>query len=443
MWLIPPSMSSRCARESVASVSASSSLCQELKMCAWWRGKPLRALAWSRAWRRAGFTKLLSGWVILQPSMRNRGVDEFIASLAPIHANQIPWPENVSAQTMTVFLSIKSSASLMNAGLLISGERTFRGTPADSLRPLSRHWSDWATALRQEYSARQKPETPCGASGCSSWPSARTSDTNGAGQHGDGGLDLRTAATQWPSPMAGSPGTENYSAAGNSDFSRKAMALVDLWTTPQTHDISPRGTGNRNNPKAGNACLAWDAMQRKAPRSSDGEKGGPDQRGSKGDAMLPSQAVQASKNLTWPAPAARDHKGSSASSLIRQDGKSRADMLDHAAEQFFDPPSSPDPATVAGGRICLSAAPNSDLPSVRRKLNPFFVEALMRWPTGLSGFERVETGLIQSPPHGPSSASPKSCAPIDRFAQWQAVQSAWLAALIASMQDRRGQMGLW
>jgi hypothetical protein len=25
---------------------------------------------------------------------------------------------------------------------------------------------------------------------------------------------------------------------------------------------------------------------------------------------------------------------------------------------------------------------------VKRKLNPIFVEALMRWPTGLSGFER-------------------------------------------------------
>ena len=27
------------------------------------------------------------------------------------------------------------------------------------------------------------------------WPTPRTSDTNGAGAHGDGGLDLRTAAT--------------------------------------------------------------------------------------------------------------------------------------------------------------------------------------------------------------------------------------------------------
>src|SRR5690606_27047006 len=44
----------------------------------------------------------------------------------------------------------------------------------------------------------------------------------------------------------------------------------------------------------------------------------------------------------WAAPAARDHKGSSEGSVTRQDGKSRADMLDYQAEQFFRLPSSQD-----------------------------------------------------------------------------------------------------
>lgn len=42
-----------------------------------------------------------------------------------------------------------------------------------------------------------------------------------------------------------------------------------------------------------------------SPRASDGEKGGPNQRGSKGDQMLPSQVQN------WPTPSATDHKGSS------------------------------------------------------------------------------------------------------------------------------------
>ena len=40
--------------------------------------------------------------------------------------------------------------------------------------------------------------------------------------------------------------------------------------------------------------------------------------------------------------------------------------------------------------MCSTDGPSSNQPSQRRKLNPIFVEALMRWPTGLSGFERQE-----------------------------------------------------
>lgn len=103
---------------------------------------------------------------------------------------------------------------------------------------------------------------------------------------------------------------------------------------------------------------------------------------------LESQARQ------WATPAARDHKGSSEGSMFRQDGKSRADLLDCQAEQFFRPPSSLD-RPIAGGSMSSTDSPNTNQPSVKRKLNPIFVEALMRWPTGLSGFERQETALTQ------------------------------------------------
>jgi len=63
--------------------------------------------------------------------------------------------------------------------------------------------------------------------------------------------------------------------------------------------------------------------------------------------------------------------------------------LEHQVRSFL-PPSFPDPATLAGG-TCSTDGPNSNLHSARRKLNPIFVEALMRWPTGLSGFERQGT----------------------------------------------------
>lgn len=97
--------------------------------------------------------------------------------------------------------------------------------------------------------------------------------------------------------------------------------------------------------------------------------------------------------MDWPGPATRDHKGSSDQPMIiRQDGsqQSRLCNLDAMAERSFRPPSSPAPPTAAGPS-CSSASPNTNPPSPRRKLNPCFVEALMRWPSGLSGFARPET----------------------------------------------------
>lgn len=78
--------------------------------------------------------------------------------------------------------------------------------------------------------------------------------------------------------------------------------------------------------------------------------------------------------------------------MTRQDGKSRRmDMLDWAAESF-----SPFPAQVIpDGQTSSPEGRNSRPHFPRRKLNPLFVEALMRWPTGLSGFDTSGTGSIR------------------------------------------------
>lgn len=43
-----------------------------------------------------------------------------------------------------------------------------------------------------------------------------------------------SGSSGWPTPMAGSPATETYNAAGNTDSSRKTVALVTGWPTPRT-----------------------------------------------------------------------------------------------------------------------------------------------------------------------------------------------------------------
>ena len=190
------------------------------------------------------------------------------------------------------------------------------------------------------------------------WAAPRTSDTNGAGQHGDGGLDLRTQASIWESPSVAV--TEGSRLTRSGDRSNELLLTGQAMTTSQ---------------------------QWSAPKASDGEKGGPNQRGSKGDVPLPGQAVN------WPGPRVSVAKGNGKAERAKDGANCR--LEDTAAA--FHPPLSPAPA-IAGGAMSSTASPNSNQPSVRRKLNPIFVEALMRWPTGLSGFERPAMGLIQWQP---------------------------------------------
>lgn len=82
-------------------------------------------------------------------------------------------------------------------------------------------------------------------------PTPRTSDTNGAGAHGQGGLDLRTAVTLLPTPT----------------------------TQPDT------GNGHARN-------LGKEVRLLPTPRASGGPHGGPNSRGSKGDLALPAAVCQ-------------------------------------------------------------------------------------------------------------------------------------------------------
>lgn len=86
-------------------------------------------------------------------------------------------------------------------------------------------------------------------------PTPRTSDTNGAGERGTGGPDLRTAVARLDTSSACSP------------------------NSPTTPKLLP------------------------TPRATDGEKGGPNQRGSSGDLTLPSAAAK-----LLPTPTANDAK---------------------------------------------------------------------------------------------------------------------------------------
>jgi hypothetical protein len=151
-------------------------------------------------------------------------------------------------------------------------------------------------------------------------PSPRTSDTNGAGHHGDGGMDLRTAVAEIP--LLPTPAVNDMGAAytpetwdewtaemkakhnnGNGHGKSLNVEAQRLLPTPGA-GAGEKGRGTGTDPVARRergkqveladiAC--YELTDRGAllptPRATDGTKGGPNQRGSSGDLMLPS-AVQ-------------------------------------------------------------------------------------------------------------------------------------------------------
>lgn len=92
-------------------------------------------------------------------------------------------------------------------------------------------------------------------------------------------------------------------------------------------------------------------------------------------------------------------------------------MLANQARLFL-PPSSPAP-TIDAGETCSTIGHNSPPPSPKRRLNPFFAEALMRWPTGLSRFERSETAWTRWWAQQLGYVSALSLMPIEQNAQGQ------------------------
>jgi hypothetical protein len=93
---------------------------------------------------------------------------------------------------------------------------------------------------------------------------------------------------------------------------------------------------------SGTGCLSWPTA-----RATDGSKGGPNQRGSKGGLMLPSAVAR------YPSPSATDHKGSS------QAGQRRV--------QLFE---------------AIELTANSGTTTQRMTLNPAWVEWLQGFPVG-------------------------------------------------------------
>ena len=172
-----------------------------------------------------------------------------------------------------------------------------------------------------------------------------------------------------------------------------------------------------------------------SPKASDGQHGGPNMRGSKGELPLPSQAAkwdtpdcntstysngkmgpnireqaatwnansaptntpntladtaaQTAKGAdltTWPTPASRDYRTPNSKTLMERGGGTKGEQLPNYVEHHFSPqaqPTQPGPESSpdSHGLPQHSASKNSTTHRpLSRRLNPMFVENLMGWP---------------------------------------------------------------
>lgn len=224
------------------------------------------------------------------------------------------------------------------------------------------------------------------------WPTARVSDIQGgrpltedgrrvASTGAVYGLQLSDHAEMlWPTPMAGTPARNGNSAAGNSDFSRRADELAaGLWATPRSANIE-------ENPQTYAARALWDHP---------------------GGRQWPGMPLGTQVQL-WATPASRDHKGeNSVAHVGSAPGRAHMDQLpNQVAHGFLSP--LPARMTATDGPPCSTWRPisrrlfrsamSAASPAFtrrmsrkgawrRRRLNPAFVEWLMLWPEGhaLSG----------------------------------------------------------
>lgn len=336
MWLIlPPSTSSLSAPASEDSTSdLTLQQAERAASSAGLSGTPRPAKSWRRAWRTRPSLRSLSG-LTCEPSTADAGVDAWISSLRATRASRSVTLADALDRTILATFGRTSLASLARLNPASCSSRTSPDTSLSGSMLFAPISDASATELRRDCSRRQRLARRTGGSGCSSWASPRTSDTNGAGEHGEGGTDLRTQVAGWSTPKVSAWGWTNSREGVRPTLQGEA----EMWPTPMAAD-----DGHKVTPASSQAGLIGAADQ------------------------------------WWPTARSTDHKDSRASN----NGTFFDRTLLDAAIDFHSGPLAP--ATSTDGDKSLSVTPTS-----RPRLNPAFVEWLMGLPAGWTDFASAAT----------------------------------------------------
>lgn len=347
MWMHIPSTSSHSVQEEEGSISDLSWQCQALERSAWWRGKPSPSRTWSQRCSKVSWLRALCG-AMPEPLTANLGAASWMASLAASRASRTASPGESAAATMPATSGARHDASSCRPARGLSSSKTSpecsRRGMTKSLEPsgFGETYASWVSRLRADCSARRKLARAMSASASSSsaWPTATIKggdNTNSLAVkergHGNNlvGVAMAFEASAWPTPTANDwkgsgPTLERKDGQMRGD--RLDYATEQLWSMS---------------------------------RSSDGEKGEPNQAFGAGGTPLPAQATQ------WMTP--RSHEVGNYQ-YSKGDKTRPVDTLTGQAMAIY---------SRLARVIVKTGKPHS---KERRSLNPLFVEWLMGWPHG-------------------------------------------------------------
>lgn len=344
-----------------------------------WNGKPVQPRSWSRVSKTGLFRRFLSG-TLLPPSTVSNGLDSWISSLRASRVSPSPWLVSGQAPKTSAISGPISQGSSESASRDSSSLRTFRGSsqlglpmdgaPTSTSRPI---YEAWVTQLRLASSRRQKSARRTSGNGSSSWPTARSEDSESAGNH-PGATDSLTGATaEWATPTVGVvTGGQNPTTGGQMGIRWQALNWAAAhgaelesatpstnWPTPDTQNHRD-GSVRREEQKGSHALSLHHAVDAWAtPTQSmttgagtEGRDGGPN---------LQTQSEQ------WATPTSRDWKdGTNPSENVPTNA-----LLGRQAPRY----SHLGPESESDGQPSSESGQTS-----RRQLNPKFVELLMGLP---------------------------------------------------------------
>jgi hypothetical protein len=409
MWLIPKPIF-RSSAVAPDSTSEYPSLFQDLAASVTSSGSLRLAKYWQRVWKTDQSTAL-QYLQTCEPSSANSIVAEWLESSVDFHARTCPSP----------VVKPESPESIAGCGLNIS-ESFGRYNPDGSISKMSPHHSLfqqeelYSEGLPKAGSMRngllyERPtwEPHIGDHAHSSWPTATKGDAESgqtqANPNRQGGAEhesLRVATANWPTPRVEAERNSRESMTRDGHWSAPALGQVaelamgelprefrdesavdsltgaaGLWMTPQAptggRSVDAETVANKGSTPEGKRTVGLESQSKfwATPSARDWKSGEVSLETMERNARpLNEQAV----HLTYPTP--------SASTATIQDMEQARFAGNGGKRPKYSDCSLPDPATAPDGQPSSESAPGSRRPSARKRLNVYFVEALMGIPAG-------------------------------------------------------------